>query len=134
MLRPFDMDRLSPQDQATMKRWYRVVGGFYAALMCAGLVTIALWRGDGAPMAKIGAPGGAIAADRSGAAKCAARDLKAVTALEQAGEAHALPGEQLAGIFFTMVKARELCRAGRVAAATEIYDSISFEPLRSATR
>jgi len=131
---PFYMDKLSAQDRATVKRWYRVVGGFYAALMCAVVVTIALLRSDGAQLAKIGATGGAVAADRSGAARCAARDLKLVTALEQAGEAQALPGEQLAGIFFTMVKARDLCRAGRIAEAIAVYDGIGFVPLRSAKR
>jgi hypothetical protein len=133
---PFYMDKLSAQDQVTVKRWYRVVGGFYTVLICAAVVTIALLPNDAvqSQMAKINAAGGAVAADRSGAAQCAARDLKAVTALEAAGEARALPSEQLAAIFFTMVKARDLCRAGRVAAAMEIYDGISFGPARSATR
>jgi hypothetical protein len=131
---PFYMDKLSAQDQAMVKRWYRVVGGFYAAIALVVVVTIALMRSDGAQLAKIGAAGGAVAADRSGAARCAARDLRLVIALEAAGEAHALPGEQLAGIFFTMVKARDLCRAGRVAEAIAVYDGIRFGPVQSATR
>ncbi|MCZ0737748.1 hypothetical protein [Phreatobacter sp. AB_2022a] len=55
---------------------------------------------------------------------CAARDLKVVTLIEQRGEAHSLPAEELADAFFKTMDARRACNDGRFEEALAIYSRV----------
>jgi len=59
---------------------------------------------------------------------CAERDLQYVILLERHGEAQDIPGEVLAQVFFTMMRARKACRQGREQDAFAIYDTIKLTP------
>jgi hypothetical protein len=132
---PFYMDKLSPEDRATIKRWYLYGASTYSAIFLI-LVAMLAMRTEGvqSQVARITASSHAVAAERKGSPVCAARDLKLVTLIEQWGEARAVPGEKLAEAFFTMIKARDLCRSGRVAEALAIYDGIAIKTAQSAAR
>jgi hypothetical protein len=129
MRQPFYMDKLDPQEQTDIKRWHLRNIAFYSllALVIVMLAAVKIDRVH-SQLAKFSPTSDAVAAARPGSPVCAARDLKLVTLLEEAGEAKALPGEQLAEVFFTMMKARELCSAGRVAEAIAVYDAIVIAP------
>ena len=129
MRQPFYMDKLDPQEQIDIKRWHLRNVAFYSllALVIVMLAAVKIDRVN-SQFAKFSPTSDAVAAARPGSPVCAARDLKLVTLLEEAGEARALPGEQLAEVFFTMMKARELCSAGRVAEAIAVYDAIVVAP------
>jgi|SRR5215470_11646392 len=129
MRQPFYMDRLDPHERTEVKRWHLRNVAFYSllALMIVMLVATKMDRVN-SQLAKLNPTGDAVAAVQTGSPVCAARDLKLVTLLEEAGEAKALPGEQLAEVFFTMMKARELCSAGRVVEAIAVYDAIVIAP------
>src|SRR5262245_4835250 len=129
MRQPLYMDKLDPHERAEVKPWYLRNVTCYA-LLALMIVILAAAKMDRvqSQLAKLNPAGDAVAAARTGSPVCAARDLKLVTLLEEAGEAKALPGEQLAEVFFTMMKARELCSAGRVAEAIAVYDAIVIAP------
>ena len=131
---PFYMDKFNPQERATVRRWYLWVGGFYSVLSLLVVALIAV-KSDRvqSQMAKL-APKDAVAAERTGSPICATRDLKLVMQIEQLGESRAVPGEKLADAFFTMTKARDLCRAGRVNEALMVYDGIAVAPVQSAAK
>ena len=133
MRHPFYMDKLDPRERTEIKRWQLRNIAFYSllALVIVMLVAVKIDRVH-TQLAKFSPTGDAVAATPIGSPVCAERDLKLVTLLEEAGEAKALPGEQLAEVFFTMMKARELCSAGRVAEAIAVYDAIVVAP-RQAT-
>jgi len=59
---------------------------------------------------------------------CAERDLQYVILLERHGEAQDIPGDVLAQVFFTMMRARKACRQGREQDAFALYDSIKLTP------
>jgi hypothetical protein len=59
-------------------------------------------------------------------AACAARDLEAVIALEERGDAGDVAGDKLAGVFLLMTQARKACAADRESEALALYDSITF--------
>jgi len=130
---PFYLDELDPAERTTIKRWQTYVGGFYSALAILIVAFIAV-KTDRvqSQMAKLAAANEAVAAERGGSPLCAARDLKLVTQIEEAGEAQAVPGERLAHAFFTMTRARDLCRAGRIKDALAVYDGIAIAPVRAA--
>jgi len=132
---PFFMDKLEPSERATIKRWQTYVGGFYSALAVL-VVAFIVVKTDRVQthMAKLTAANEAVAAERGGSPLCAARDLKLITQIEQLGEAQIVPGEQLADAFFTMAKARDLCRAGRIKDALAVYDGIAVAPVQSAAK
>jgi hypothetical protein len=132
---PFYMDKLKPSDRATIKRWQIFVGGFYSVLAVLVVAFIAV-KTDRvqSQMAKLAAANEAVAAERGGSPLCAARDLKLITQIEQLGEAQTVPGQQLADAFFTMTRARDLCRAGRIKDALAVYDGIAVAPVQSAKR
>jgi hypothetical protein len=55
---------------------------------------------------------------------CAARDLEAVTLIEQRGQGEEMASERVANAAFTMLLAREVCAERRVEEALALYDSI----------
>jgi hypothetical protein len=59
---------------------------------------------------------------------CAERDLQYVILLERHGEAQDIPGDALAQVFFTMMRARKACRQGREQDAFALYESIKLVP------
>src|SRR5262245_12550415 len=126
---PFFMDTLSPQERTSVKRWYVYGACAYSAMLLLVVAMVAL-RSDHvqSQMTRFAPSGNAIASESRGAAACAAQDLKLVTLIEQLGERSAVPGETLADAFFTMTRARELCRAGRVAEALAVYRSNPIRP------
>lgn len=130
---PFYLDKMSPQERTEIKRWY--VGGtcVYTALIAivVGMLAVKSERVQ-SQMAKLKPSGDAVASEQRGSPICAARDLKLVMLIEELGEAKAVPGERLAEAFFTMTKARDLCRTGRIAEALAIYDGIEITPGLSA--
>jgi hypothetical protein len=130
---PFYIDKLEPTERTTVRRWQMYVGGFYSALAVL-VVAFMVVKTDRLQlqMAKFAATNQAVAAERGGSPLCAARDLRLVTQIEQLGEAQTVPGEQLADAFFTMTKARDLCRAGRIKDALAVYDGIAVAPVQSA--
>lgn len=73
------------------------------------------------------------AADRAVSPPCAARDLAAVTLIEQQGEPQTMASERLAHATMTMMLAREVCAAGRLDEALAVYDGIidSLGPMLS---
>lgn len=130
---PFYMVKMSPQERATVKRWYAYGAGVYAALLLIVVATIAV-RTDAVQSQIAKLTGDAVASEPTGSPVCAARDLKLVMLIDELGEAKAAPGERLADAFFTMVKARDLCRAGRIAEALAVYDSIAITPGQAAAK
>lgn len=135
MRSPFHMDKLSPSERANVKRSHLRVVGFYAALslLFAGGMALKMDRFE-SQLEKFRLGSEAHAASRPGSPLCAERDIKYITLIEDAGEARSVPGERLADAYFTMMKARELCAAGRVADAIAVYDSITIAPVQAAAR
>jgi hypothetical protein len=132
---PFFMDKLSPQERTSIKRWYACGAGTYSAMLLLVVAMVALRSGPAqSHMTRHALGGTAVAAKQTARAACAARDLKLVMLIEELGEALALPGQTLADAFFTMVKARELCRDGRVAEALAIYDGIAIAPAQASAK
>jgi hypothetical protein len=130
---PFWMDKLSEQDRATVKHWYAVVGGVYAALSIAIVVLVA--TGD---LTRPG-PGllttEAVAAEPGVMARCAAREIPLITDIERAGETSSVPGEQVYRAFVTMLEARSLCAGGRLDDALALYDSAAaLAPVQAAAK
>jgi hypothetical protein len=133
MRHPFWMDKLSPQDRATVGRWYKMMGSVYAALAVgvAALVITpnATWRpGPGLLTTD------AAAADRTVMARCAAREIPLITDIERAGESQSVPGEQVYRAFVTMLEARALCTAGRLDDALALYDQALPAAVQSAAK
>ncbi len=64
-------------------------------------------------------------------ARCASRDLRLVMSIEAHGEAQDVPSDQLGHAFFTMMKARAACDAGRFDEAFAIYDGIVIVPAQT---
>ena len=132
---PFYMVKMSPQERATVKRWYAYGAGVYATLLLIVVAMIAVrTEGVQSQIAKLKGTGDAVASEPTGSPVCAARDLKLVMLIDELGEAKTVPGERLADAFFTMVKARDLCRAGRIAEALAVYDSIAITPGQAAAK
>ena len=130
---PFYLDKMSPQERTTVKRWYVCGLGVYATLFLIVVAMLALKTEHvQSQIAKLKSTGDAVALEQRGSPICAARDLKLVMLIEELGEAKAVPGERLAEAFFTMMKARDLCRTGRIAEALAIYDGIEVTHGQSA--
>jgi hypothetical protein len=132
---PFYLDKMSPQERTAIKRWYAGGACVYGALVAIVVGMLAMKSEHvQSHIARLKASGDAVASERHGSPICAGRDLKLVMLIEELGEAKAVPGERLAEAFFTMMKARELCRTGRVAEALAIYDGIEITPGQSAAK
>lgn len=73
-----------------------------------------------------GCVGGLALADQtsSSAAACAARDLQAITTIENHGVAQDVPSRSLYGAALTIERARAACRDGRLDEAVALYDLI----------
>ncbi len=67
-----------------------------------------------------------MAAENPDRAQCAARDLKLLTSINEHGEAQDVPADDLRTAFFSLVRARGLCAAGRVDEALAIYDGVAI--------
>jgi hypothetical protein len=143
MRHPFWIDRLSPQERATVRRWYAVMGSVYAAVAFALVALIVAPRGTAedfvwADATRRPAPAllvsDAAAAEPSVMARCARRELTLITDIERAGESQAVPGEQVYRAFVTMLDARALCAAGRLDDALALYDKAAIEPVQSAAK
>jgi hypothetical protein len=132
---PFYLDKVSLQERTAIRQSLLSVVGFYAVL---GLVAVALIAVKldkvQSQLAKFGPTSEAAAATPVGSPVCAVRDIKVVTLIDDAGEAGAVPSERLTEAFLTLMKARELCSAGRVAEAIAVYDSVTFAPAQAAAK
>ncbi len=148
MRHPFYMDHLDPEDQSTVKRWYVGIVVVYSSLAVLALVIGATIvnvsdpridamrhesRGTSQTNRLIGASG-AFAAEPTGIAQCALRDLALVTAIEAHGEAQDVPADKLGDAFSTMMRARAACAAGRIGEALAIYDGIVIVAARAAAK
>ena len=134
MLPPFALDKLTPQDRTTLRRWYAVVGGVYAALAMS-VVAVVVAQTDLVPTPGPGLLAtGAVAAEHSAMSRCAARDAKVLARIELAGDTHAVPGQQVYEAFVAMLEARALCAAGRVDEAFALYDNAAAVPVQSAAQ
>lgn len=146
MRRPFYLDYLDPTDQRTVKRLYVRVAILYfsLALLLFGIATIKLkfFEPHIAAIRTAGNVGmlqahklfglsNAIASERNGLAECASRDLQFITAIEAHGEAQDISAEMLSAAFFSIMKARAACFAGRADEGLAIYDSIVIAPVQS---
>ena len=132
---PFYLDKVSPQERTRIKQWHLRVIGFYAllGLVVVTLIVVKMDRVQ-SQLAKLSPAGEAVAAARTGSPLCAARDIKVVTLIEDAGNARTVPDAQLAEAFFTLAKARESCAAGRVEEALAVYDGITLVPVQAAAK
>jgi len=134
-MRPwFYMDKLSPQERAMIKRWQLRFAGAYSVVALL-LVALVVAKTDlvQSQMASLASSGTAVAAESS-KGDCADRDIKLVTAIEDAGEAGSMPNEKLGEAFARLLEARSLCLTGRGAEAIAVYDSIVIAPAQSAAK
>ena len=138
MRHPFWMDKLNPQERATVRRWYAVMGGVYAAVSFALVALVVLPSHAPNESARRPAPAllvsDAAAAEPSMMARCARRELTLITDIERAGESQTVPGEQVYRAFVTLLDARALCAAGRLDDALALYDKAAIEPVQSAAK
>jgi hypothetical protein len=132
---PFDMDTFSPEEQNAIKRLYvRIVGAYsLVALLLAVMVTA---KSHFVPIdfEKLLGSGNAMAAEQLSLRVCAARDVKLLMAIEDAGEDRTAPAPMVADAFLTMLTARELCNAGRTKEALALYDSVPLTPTQAAAK
>ena len=131
---------LAPEDRKTARRVYIGVLALYCSTILVLVAAVRLGTPstpEPATLAQTRQSGGlfsAVAAERPDFAECAARDLKALTALGEDGEAQDVPGDDIAAAFFSLVKARAACAAGDTAGGLAIYDSIALGPVRAANK
>jgi hypothetical protein len=131
---PFWMDKLSPQDRATVKHWYAFVGGVYAALSLGVAALVVTTTGVTRPGPGLLATD-AVAAERTAMSRCAAREIKLLTDIERAGESGTVPAERVYRAFVTMLDARSVCAAGRLDEALALYDdAAALAPVQSAEK
>ena len=140
MRHPFYMDHLDPEDQSTVKRWYVGIVVVYSSLAVlalvigATIVNVSDPRIDAMRPNRLVGASGAFAAEPTGIAQCALRDLALVTAIEAHGEAQDVPADKLGDAFSTMMRARAACAAGRIGEALAIYDGIVIVAARAAAK
>jgi len=125
--------RLQQQAKSEQSRLAKI--GLYAiyALLIVAAIAIKADRFQ-SQIGKLSPAGEAVAAARSGSPLCAARDIKVVTMLEDAGAAGSAPDERLTEAYVTLMKAREQCASGRIARALAVYDGITLAPVQAAGR
>jgi hypothetical protein len=114
------LDKFDLQKPTTVKRGQLYVAGAVSALSLFSMATMAATSDRLPSLAAHAAAGDAVAAERTDSPPCVARDVKLVTAIEDA----------VADAYSTMAKARDLCTAGRVKDALAIYDRIRIAPVR----
>jgi hypothetical protein len=127
-------DNLTTEDQKVARRIYLGLASCYAGLLCLlGALVIFNIPDRGTHTLASNATsqtGGmftaAMAAENPDRAQCAARDLKLLTAINEHGEAQDAPADDLRAAFFSLVRARGFCAAGRVDEALAIYDGVAI--------
>jgi hypothetical protein len=143
MMQQIYSDNLTDEDQKAARRIYLGLASCYAGLLLLlgallifnlsdrGSVQLASEQGREAS-----SPGlfSAMAADNPDRARCAARDLKLLTAINEHGEAQDLPADDIRNAFFALVKARGVCAAGRVEEALAMYDSVVMGASKTAQK
>ena len=136
-MRRFRFKQVAAEERMVARRVYFGV----LALCCSAMLILgaafklsAPASGNAMPAEHSGGLFSAVAAERPDLAECAARDLKVLTAPGEHGEAQDVPGDVIAAVSFSLVKARAACAAGNVTEALAIYDSISLVPGRSAKK
>lgn len=125
-------DNLTADDQKIARRIYLGLASCYAGLLLLlGVLVIFNVPDRGThTLASSATPQGsgvfstAMAADNPDRAQCAARDLKLLTSINEHGEAQDVPADDLRTAFFSLVRARGFCTAGRVDEALAIYDGV----------
>ena len=76
----------------------------------------------------VAALGSAVAADETATPpQCAARDLQIITAMDERGDAAAVPREQLRTETFVLQEARALCALNLIPEALAVYDRVLFD-------
>jgi hypothetical protein len=133
MMQQIYSDNLTVEDQKVARRIYLGLASCYAGLLLllGALVMFNIPdRGTHAlassETSRTGGMFSAIAAENPDRAPCAARDLKLLTSINEHGEAQDVPADDLRTAFFSLVRARGLCAAGRVDEALAIYDGVAI--------
>ncbi len=133
-------DNLTAEDQQVARRIYLGLTSCYAAvlLLLGALVAYNVPdRGTHSVASDASRAGGlfsAVAAEMPDRAPCAVRDLKLLTSINEHGEAQDVPADDLRNAFFSLVKARGVCAAGRVDEALAIYDNAAIGPGKTAQK
>jgi len=130
---PFDMDQFSPEEQSTIKRLYiRVVGAYSVVALLLVVVVTAKSHFVPIDLESLLGSGRAMAAEQLSLKVCAARDVKLLMAIEDAGEDGTAPAEMVSDAFLTMLQARELCSSGRTRDALALYDNVPLTQMQAA--
>jgi len=130
---PFDIDQFSPEEQSTIKRLYlRVVGAYSVVALLLVVMVTAKSNLMPIDLDKLLGSGNAMAAEQLSLKVCAARDVKLLMAIEDAGEDRTAPAEMVSEAFLTMLKARELCSSGRTKDALALYDNVPLAQMQAA--
>lgn len=134
-------DNLTADDQKIARRIYLGLASCYAGLLLllGALVIFNVPDRGTHTLAASATPqaGGmfsAMAADNPDRAQCAARDLKLLTSINEHGEAQDVPADDLRTAFFSLVRARGFCTAGRVDEALAIYDGVAIGSSKTAQK
>ncbi len=82
-----------------------------------------------AAVISVAALGSAFAADEFATSprQCAARDLQILAAMDERGDAAAVPREQLRAETFVLQEARALCALHLIPEALAVYDRVLFD-------
>jgi hypothetical protein len=133
---PFYLDQLSSDEQHTVKRLFVRVAGLYSVLALVLVVVVTARINVQAQLTKVAqlATSSAVAAEATSMRQCAARDVSLVIAIEDAGEAQAVPAQAVSDAFLTLLKARDLCSAGSVTEALATYDGVDLTTVRAASK
>jgi hypothetical protein len=141
MMQQIYSDNLTVEDQKVARRIYLGLASCYAGLLLllGALVIFHIPARSTHALASNGTSqaGGmfaAMAAENPDRAQCAARDLKLLTAINEHGEAQDVPADDLRAAFFSLVRARGFCTAGRVDEAVAIYDSVAIGSSKTAQK
>jgi hypothetical protein len=142
-MRQIYSDNLTAEDQKVARRIYAGLGSCYAGLLLL-LGALVMFNIDGRDPSRLASEQGseasssglfsAMAADHPDRARCAARDLKLLTSINEHGEVQDLPADDIRNAFFVLVKARGICAAGRVDEALAMYDSIVMGSSKTAQK
>ncbi len=141
-MRQIYSENLTAEDQKVARRIYMGLASCYAGLLLVVGALVVFNISDRGPSQLAAAsspevsPGlfSAMAADNPDRARCAARDLKLLTAINEHGEAQDLPADDIRNAFFALVKARGVCAAGRVEEALALYDGVVMGSSKTAQK
>lgn len=142
-MRQIYSDNLTDGDQKVARRIYVGLASCYAGvLLLLGALVISNMTARGpsqlaSDQGREASSSGlfsAMAADNPDRARCAARDLKLLTSINEHGEAQDLPADDIRNAFFALVKARGVCAAGRVEEALAMYDGVVMGSSKTAQK